>query len=148
MTRAQDVEAEWVASRRAARMGWAAIARMAGCSELDLRRHHDPLAPKADVAVRAESPRDRVCRALRRAGMRADEALIIARLWQANGARLKSHELARGVAGGGAAVSICREAKLAAMRLGVGFVNGASGFQLSGEGVGRVSELAGLRGRP
>lgn len=151
MTRAQDVDMAFVAGKRALGASWSAIARMSGCSEADLRRHHDTgYVAAADVTPkRPDSPRDAVAKALRRAGVHPDSALILARLWQANGARLRSDDLARGIAGGGAAQAACQDAKRAGRRLGIGFVNAVTGFALSGEGVVRISELAGLpRGRP
>ena len=151
MTRAQDVDGTFVASKRAMGASWGAIARMAGCSELDLRREHDfGFKPAVDVIPRRpESPRDVVAKALRRAGATRDEAMVLARLWMANGARCRSDDLARGIAGGGAAQDVCKGAKQAAKRLGIAFADGPSGFALAAAGVVRISELAGHpRGRP
>lgn len=150
MTRAQDVDAAFVASKRAIGAGWSAIARMTGCSELDLRRKHDVgYAVAADVMPRrAESPRDVVATALRRIGVGGDQAVVLARLWMANGARCRSEDLARGIAGGGAAQEICRDAKMTGRRLGIGFVDGGIGFALTADGVERIGDLAGRpRGR-
>lgn len=152
MTRAQDVDGTFVADKRAMGASWGAIARMAGCSEVDLRREHDLGFKKvaADVIPRrAESPRDVVAKALRRAGATRDEATVLARLWMANGARCRSDDLARGIAGGGAAQDVCKEAKKTAKRLGIAFADGPTGFALAAAGVVRISELAGHpRGRP
>lgn len=151
MTRAQDVDGGFVASKRAMGASWGAIARMAGCSELDLRRAHDlGFKPAVDAMPRrAESPRDVVAKALRRAGATRDEAMVLARLWMANGARCRSDDLARGIAGGGAAQDVCKAAKQTAKRLGIAFADGPTGFALSAAGVVRISELAGHpRGRP
>lgn len=145
MTRATDVDAAFVAAKRALGASWGAVARMAGCSELDLRRTHDfGFTPAADVtARREESPRDVAARALRNAGATRDEATVLARLWMANGAWCRSNDLARGIAGGGAAQDLCKAAKRTAKRLGIAFAEGQSGFALADAGVVRVSQLAG-----
>ena len=149
MTRIQDVDAGFVASKRALGAGWGAIARMAGCSETDLRRKHD-LRFMAEVRTGPEleeNPRDVVAMALRQIGVDADEALVLARLWMAKGGRCRSNDLAAGIAGGNAAYDVCRAARATACRLGIGFVIGGVGFALSAEGVVRISELTGHVGR-
>jgi len=153
MTRSQDVDAGFVIRKRQSRASWGAIARMAGCAEVDLRRHHDPAWKAEDGPhtrpVPPPLPRDVVRAALRGAGLTSDESLIIARLWLASGGRRTSQELAAGVAGGGAAQDACINAKRAALRLGITFAAGSAGFALTAEGVNRLSDLAGRpRGRP
>ena len=151
MTRAEDVDTGFVASKRALGASWGAIARMAGCSELDLRRAHDfGFKPAAEaIPRRVESPHDVVAKALRRVGATQDESLVLARLWMANGARRRSADLARGIAGGGAAQAICQGAKQTAKRIGITFAEGPVGFALDADGVMRISALAALaRGRP
>lgn len=150
MTRALDVDYAWVAGKRAANASWAAIARMAGCNEIDLRRVHDVGFMAPAVARREQPPRERVEAALRRAGLHGDFARIVARLWQANGARMLAGDLCKGVAGGAAACNMVRDARTASRKLGIGFeVKAGSGFALTPAGVVRVSEIAGLeRGRP
>ena len=44
MTRASDVDPSFVEAKRKAGVGWASIARMAGCAEADLRKRVDPAA--------------------------------------------------------------------------------------------------------
>jgi len=149
MTRAQDIAPEWVAQKRAANMGWATIARMAGCNEVDLRRAHEAGFVGAEVPRRTLAPRERVEAALRGAGLHSDFARIVARLWQANGARVLADELCRGLAGGAAACNLVRDARTAARKLDIAFeVRAGVGFALAPEGVIKVSELAGMRGRP
>ena len=147
MTRAAMIDSRWVADKRAARVGWPSIARMAGVSEIDLRRAHDmTFVGEASAAFprRAESPRELVRKALERAGLPNESAIVISRLWHANGARLQNDALARGIAGGGLATDVCREAKRRAEQLlGLRFVRGSGiGFQLSPESIVRVSDLA------
>lgn len=151
MTRAEDVGSGWVAGKRAANISWSAIARMAGCPEADLRRHHDPIYIGLDLSRGPDlcAPRDLVLAALKRLGLSKDEATIITRLFMANGARKRSVELAAGIVGGGAAYAACADAKRSARRLGITFHTGPNGLALAPEGVARISELAGLpRGRP
>lgn len=148
MTRAGDIDIGWVASKRAARIGWADIARMAGCAEADLRRHFDPGATGADWTRRPANPRETVRQALLRQGFTADEALILARLWLANGARCTSRDLSSGIAGGELARELCAEAKRRAWAKGIGFEQGPGGYALSPAGLLKISELAGLKGRP
>lgn len=148
MTRAADVDAAWVAGKRAANVSWSAIARMAGCNEVDLRRIHQA-GFVADTPRRAAAPRDLAEAALREAGLHPDYARIVARLWHANGARVAAQDLCRGLAGGAAACNLVRDARAAAQRRGIAFeVGPGMGFALAPEGVARVSALAGLRGRP
>lgn len=148
MTRAADIDIGWVAQRRGANMSWAAIANMAGCSEADLRRHYDANAASAGWLRRAVNPRETVRTALRARGFTPDEALILARLWLANGARCKSAELAAGITGGEAAREICSEAKRRAFNQGVRFEIGPGGYALTPGGIQTISGWAGLRGRP
>jgi hypothetical protein len=152
MTRVQDIDAGWVRDKRAANVSWSAIARMAGCSEHDLRKRLDAgftpldLTPSVPATM---TPRDQVRAALKKRGLSDDHALVIARLWLANGARKRSTELTAGIAGGGAAQSVCAEAKRDARRIGVTFAPGPMGLALTPEAVGLLSEMAGLpRGRP
>lgn len=150
MTRAQDVDAAWVAERRAARVSWFAIARMAGCNEVDLRRHHEA-GFTGDTPRQAASPRQKVEAAMRAAGLTADQARVIGRLWHANGARITAQDLCRGMIGGAGASVLASEAKAEAQRrCRIRFEVRAArtGFALTPEGVLRVSALAGLRGRP
>lgn len=152
MTRVSDIDGAFVRRKRALGASWGAIARMAGCAETDLRRAHDPQFAATVSAViprRAENPRGVVRRRLLTAGLHPDEAVVISRLWHSNGAKLQSDVLARGIAGGGLATDVCRDAKKAGERIGLRFVKIAgAGFQLTGESVVAISDLAGLRGRP
>lgn len=145
--RAADVDIGWVAQRRAAKMSWSAIARMAGCAEADLRRYFDGSAGSVDWLSRAVSPRDTVRTALMAKGFTPDEALILARLWAANGRRCKSIELAAGITGGEAAREICAEAKRRAFNHGIRFEIGPGGYALTPGGIQTIATLAGLKVR-
>lgn len=144
MTRAADVDRGWIEQRLAANMSWSAIARMAGCSELDLKKHHDPLAVRADWTARPLTPPEQVRHGLRRAGFGPDHAQILARLWAARTARCKSAALASGIAGGALAGDLCHEAKRCAFNKGVTFERGANGIALTLAGWRRLGELAGV----
>lgn len=150
MTRAADVDAAFVLSKRRMGAGWGAIARMAGCAEQDLRKHHDAawVPAPGQVVEPVALPRDRVRKALRKRGLSPDHSMVLARMWLANGARRRSSELASGIAGGVAAQDICAEAKRAGAELGLRFVDGGTGFALTAESIVALSEMAGLRGRP
>lgn len=145
MTRAADVDVEFVLSKRRIGASWSAIARMAGCAEADLRRHFDPTARALAPVVRPASlsPREQVEAWMKASGLDRDHARILSRLWHANGATMSSATLAQGIAGGGLARSVCLEARAAGRkRLGLTFA--ASGFALTAEDVVRVRDLAGL----
>jgi hypothetical protein len=148
MTRAADVDVNWLAGKLNAGFGWSAIARMAGCSEVDLRRLRDPAVAAADWMRRPANPREIVRDALVRRGFTGDEALILSRLWQGNGARIRSRDLAAGIVGGDAAREVCREAKRRAWEKGIEFAEGAGGYALAPAGLLKISDWAGLRGRP
>ena len=148
MTRAQDVDTRWVVEKARAGFGWAAMARMAGCSELDLRRHHDPSAIAAEWTRRDANPRDKVRAAMLRHGFNRDESLILARLWMANGARCRSKDLAAGISGGEAARELCAETKRRAWNKGIRFEQGPGGFALAPAGLLKISEMADIKGRP
>lgn len=144
MTRAQDVPASFVETQRARRASWGAIALMAGCSEVDLRRHHDPkfgAAALAAVPRRTPAPRDAARGVLVRAGLHPDDALMVARLWQANGARVSNEDLARGLAVAPDVRSACLGARRRAEALGIAFGPARHGLALTAEGVSFVSEL-------
>lgn len=152
MTRAEDVSAHFVAQKRAMNASWATLARMTGASEAGLRRRFDPgfvrVAPGAETPP---SPRDRVHAALAKTRLGADGATIIARLWQANGARLRPKDLAQGIGGASAASQAVAEAKRIAMRMGIDFAptqGRVAGQALSDRGVVHISKLAGLGGEP
>ncbi len=134
MTRAQDVDAAFVRSKRAMRASWGAIARMTGCAEIELRRRFDPagviVASAPPPAVAGLSLREKARRALEYAGLDRDAATIVARLWHAGGGLMSSQVLAAGIAGGGAAQDECKRAREAARaRLGLKFRD--RGFALS-----------------
>lgn len=135
MTRVQDVDADFVLSKRALRASWGAIAQMTGCAELELRRRFDPVGLTPVVtpaAVASLPPREKAMRALEAAGLRRDAAVIVARLWQANGGVIASEVLARGVAGGGAAQDECKRARdEARARLGLRFVERGFGLTVA-----------------
>ncbi|RZJ19103.1 MAG: hypothetical protein EON91_02600 [Brevundimonas sp.] len=146
MTRAVDVPVGFVIEKRALRCSWSAIARMAGVTEHDLRRHHDAAWTGGVVPVRAESPREMVRRALRRAGLDEESALIVARLWHANAGRVATESLTRGIIGGGGAYVAVVEARRRAATLGITFAPASGrGFALTPEGVVRVAHIADLR---
>lgn len=140
--RAADVDHGWGRARLDRQMSWSAIARMAGCSELDLRRYYDPAAVSADWTARPVSARETIQKGLRRAGFGPDHALILSRLWAARTGRCRSADLAAGIGGGEAAREICHEAKRNAFNRGVTFVQGSGGFALTEDGVRRLAELA------
>jgi hypothetical protein len=150
MTRAADVDAGFVQSKLKMGAGWGAIARMAGCSEADLRRHHDPAAPTELLTLTRcapASPRDQVARHLRGLGFGPDEATIAARLWFANGADVSSEDLARGIAGGGALTTVIRDARQRLTeRLGIVPVRakGRIGWRLNHADVVAIGRAAGL----
>lgn len=148
MTRASDVDPAFVEAKRQARVGWASIARMAGCAEADLRRRFDPAAlGMAALPSRPKAQHEVVREFLLSAGLCSDDAQILTRMWRANGARQSSAQLAAGIAGGGAAIDACKEARNSGRRrLGLPFA--VSGFALAPEGVDRLSRLAGLRPWP
>lgn len=141
MTRIADVSAHFVAEKRAMRASWSAIARMTGCAEPELRRRFDPvgLTPiAAPVPAVGLSPREKATRALEAAGLRREAALIVARLWLANGGVVASDVLARGVAGGGAAQDECKRVRdEARARLGLRFVD--RGFGLTDADLNLIS---------
>lgn len=147
MTRAQDVDADWVAERVRARFGWAAIARMAGCSEMDLRRLHGATSVDAEWTRRPANPRDVVRAAMLRHGFDRNESLILARLFMANGARCRSQDLAAGLASGEAARQLCAETKRRAWTKGIRFEPGSGGFALAADGLLKMSEMADIKGR-
>lgn len=140
MTRAEDVDAHFVARKRAMGASWSAIARMAGCSEMDLRRRFDATANTTLPVARPLNPREQVERVLKARGMSADHAVILARLWHANGATVSGVELARGIIGGGAAQDVCKEARRVAKdRLGLTF--GPKGFALTAGDINRLNRM-------
>ncbi|WP_292045841.1 MULTISPECIES: hypothetical protein [unclassified Brevundimonas] len=145
MTRIADVSAHFVAEKRAMRASWSAIARMTGCSETALRRRFenggvgmlDGAAPASQLTVREKAEL-----ALQRAGLRRDAAVIVARLWHSGGGVIGSQDLARGVAGGGAAYDECKAARTEAKtRLGLTFRD--KGFGLTEGDLVAVSRLIG-----
>lgn len=152
MTRAEHVSVEFVAQKLRLKASWTTIARMTGASEASLRRRFDPeFALVAPTAVTPPSPRDRVHAALCKTALGTDGATIIARLWQANGARLRPKVLAQGIGGASAASQAVAEAKRIAMRLGIEFAptqGRVAGQALSDRGVVKISKLAGLGGEP
>lgn len=145
MTRASDVDMDFVMRQRARRASWSAIARMAGCSEADLRRQFDPTATAMAMMrpVPPRTPREQVEAWMTAHGLDRDQARILARLWQANGKTLTSAELAQGIGGGGLARTLCLEARAAGRkRLGLAFA--AHGFAMTAEDVVSVRDRAGL----
>lgn len=147
MTRVSDLSADWVQARREAGYGWAAIARMAGVAESDLRRAHDPArgAMGPVVVPPPVSPRAQVRRVLQGRGLGPDEARMVARLWQANGARVPARDLVRGLDRPGDAYEAACQARREAERLGLGFVAcGHRSLQLTPSAVVAISVLAGL----
>lgn len=155
MTRAADVGSDYVAQLRARNLSWAAIARMTGAPEIDLRRLYGGLvlevaAPTVDAVTAA----GRVRRALMAAGMIEVHARIVARLWRANGGRLSAASLTQGLmtitAGGGGDTDAARvwrvkSARRDAEALGVEFLGLGRGTGLSVKGLARLSEMAGLK---
>lgn len=140
-TRVDFVDADFVMSKRAMRASWGAIAAMTGCPVDALRRKFDTALPPlpAPKAV-ALSPRQKAEQALMKGGLRRDAAVIIARLWHANGAVMSGEELARGIAGGGAAQDECKAARAEAKaRLGLAFRD--KGFGLTTGDVVAVSRM-------
>lgn len=121
MSRAALLDGGFVASKRRIGASWSAIAGMTGVAETDLRRHFEAgfLDP---TPRRALSPREAMEALLTNSGLIADHAVVIARLWQANGARIDNDTLARGVLGGSAAAPLVTAATRAAeARLGLVF---------------------------
>lgn len=156
MTRAADVGADYVARMRARNLSWAAIARMTGAPEIDLRRLYGGLV----IELKATPPMDgataagRVRSALIAAGVSQPDARIIARLWRANGGRMTAAQLTMGlmavtVDGGGDSDSSrlwrVRQARKAAEALGIEFGHPSRGCCLSPEGMARLSRMAGLK---
>jgi hypothetical protein len=150
--RAQDVSAMFVAEKRRLNASWSAIARMAGVSETALRRHHDDTFGSGFVdAVRkdARSDREKVRDALVGRGLSFDQAVILSRMWIANGARKKSIDLAAGIGGGEAAGIAVRDALRVGKRLGLSQSSAGSstagvGYALTAASVVALSKLAGL----
>lgn len=152
--RAQDVSAMFVAEKRQLNASWGAIARMAGVSETSLREHHDPewrrtIHVGAAVRKDARSDREKVRDALTGRGLSFDQAVILSRMWMANGARRKTADLARGIAGGEAAASAVKDAIRVGKRLGLskataGSASAGAGYALTAASVVALSRLAGL----
>lgn len=152
--RAQDVSALFVAEKRRLNASWAAIARMAGVPETSLREQHDPTWRRpvtVGVAVRkdARSDREKVRDALIGRGLTFDQAVILSRMWIANGARTKTAVLTHGIATGEAGQRAVRDAFRVGKRLGLSQL--VSGTQTAGAGVAltaasivALSKLAGL----
>lgn len=145
MTRASDVDPAFVEAKRRAGVGWASIARMAGCAEADLRRRFDPAAlGMTSLPARPKAQHEIVREFLLGSGLCGDDAQILTRMWRANGARQSSAQLAAGIAGGGAAIDACKEARNSGRRrLSLQFA--VSGLALAPEGVEKLSQLAGLK---
>lgn len=152
--RAQDVSASFVAEKRRLNASWSAIARMAGVSETSLREHHDPqwrrtIAVGAPVRKDPRSDRERVRDVLIGRGLSFDQAVILSRMWMANGARRKTADLAQGMASGLDASNAVKDAIRVGKRLGLSqLVSGqqtpGSGFALTAASVVALSRLAGL----
>lgn len=156
MTRASDVGADYVARMRGRNLSWAAIARMTGAPEIDLRRLYGGLV----VDLATSPPMDgvtaagRVRKALVAAGMDQVSARIIARLWRANGGRMTAAQLTQGlmavtIDGGGDSDSArlfrVRQARKAAEAMGIVFGHPSRGCCLSPEGLAVLSRMAGLK---
>lgn len=155
MTRASDVGAAYVGQLRERKLSWAAIARMTGAPEIDLRRLYGGLVLEApeDRQVDAVTAAGRVRRSLMAVGMAEGDARIIARLWRANGGRLTASSLTQGMmaitaAGGGDSdadrVRRVQTARRAAQALGIEFLGVGRGTGLSVNGLARLNEMAGL----
>lgn len=150
--RAQDVSATFVAEKRRMNASWSAIARMAGVPETSLREHHDPAWRRTinvGAAVRKDprSDREKVRDALTGRGLSFDQAVILSRMWMANGARKKSIDLAAGIGGGEAAGTAVRDALRAGKRLGLSQSSAGSstagvGYALTAASVVALSRLA------
>lgn len=145
MTRVADVSVDFVAGYRARGYGWGVIARVAGCHEADLRRAFDPTYAATPLAGPAPTPRERVRKALVKGGFDGEQAVILSRLWQANGGRITGDELARGIIGGGGATDAVRDAIRAAVRRGFEYTRSGRGWALTADSVVRISRLAGLK---
>jgi hypothetical protein len=151
MTRVEDVDAHFVAGKRAVNASWSAIARMTGCPELSLRRRFEPGNPAVQALVARAGPAtpfERMRAGLVKARFSGDDAAILARMWLANGSKRTAVDLARGVGGGAGATEACRIARRFAEGRGVSFSNG---YALTDDGMRRLEYIAGLRdgeGRP
>lgn len=155
MTRASDVGSTYVAQKRDQGASWAAIARMTGAPEIDLRRLYGGLVLEAaeERPVDAMTAAGRVRRALIDAGMISVHARIIARLWRANGGRLPSASLTQGLMAitpqGGGDTDAARAWRVKAARrdaeaLGVEFLGIGRGTGLSVKGLARLNDMARL----
>lgn len=152
--RAQDVSASFVAEKRRMNASWSAIARMAGVPETSLREHHDPAWRRTinvGAAVRKDprSDREKVRDALTGRGLSFDQAVILSRMWMANGARRKSSNLAIDIGAGMGADIAVRDAVRAGKRLGLcaatsGSSTAGAGYALTAASVVALSRLAGL----
>lgn len=154
--RAQDVSALFVAEKRRMNASWSAISRMTGVPEVALRRHHDETFGMGGGtgfvdAVRKDprSDREKVRDALTGRGLTFDQAVILSRMWLANGARRKSADLAQGTAGGAAAAPAVNDALWVGKRLGLSKATAGSssagvGYALTAASVVALSKLAGL----
>lgn len=156
--RAQDVSSAFVAEKRRLSASWSAIARMTGVPETTLREQHDPTWMRSPSvqglsgAVRkdARSDREKVRDALIERGLTFDQAVILSRMWIANGARRKSVDLAQGIAGGESAGLSVRDALRVGKKLGLsqlmsGSQTAGAGYALTAASVVALSKLAGLR---
>ncbi|WP_438852637.1 hypothetical protein [Brevundimonas nasdae] len=142
MTRIEDVSAHYVAEKRRLNASWAAIARMTGCSETALRQRFAPsgdLRPAVGEA-RLMSPRLKAEKAMRAAGVSQASAVILARLWHANGARVTGVELTRGLDGVATVGEQVGAARVEGRRLlQLEYPTGA--YALTADSVTRISHL-------
>ena len=156
MTRAADVDRGFVETKRKAGIGWSAISRMTGANEADLRRSFDPTvsAEILTMTARAAAPGEVLEQHLKSIGFGADEALIVRRLWLANGACVGTSQLSRGVGGGAAGTMAVSEARrMLRERLNIFVTKDRSrretAYGLLADDVVALSRAAGLkRGRP
>jgi len=150
--RAQDVSAMFVAEKRRLNASWGAIARMTGVPECALRQHHDvdwSQSMAGPVRKDARSDREKVRDVLVGRGLSFDQAVILSRMWMANGARKKATELASGMATGEAAGILVRDALRVAKRFGLtqssaGSSTAGVGYALTAASIVALSKLAGL----
>lgn len=150
--RAQDVSALFVAEKRRLNASWGAIARMTGVSETTLRQLHDTAwcqSMAGPVRKDARSDREKVRDALVGRGLSFDQAVILSRMWLANGARRKSLDLVAGIGGGEAAGIAVRDALRVVKRFGLtqssaGSSTAGVGYALTAASVVALSKMAGL----
>lgn len=152
MTRAVDVDRAFVEMKRKANVSWSGISRMTGANEADLRRTFDPnvSAEILSLTARPARPGEAIEAHMRSVGFGREAAVIVRRLWLANGACVGTVELARGIGGGAAGTLAVSDARrLLRERLNISLIKARSrrvtAYGLTAGDVVALSRAAGLK---